>query len=144
MNDKEKRKAFEQAFAEGKVRVLFDTHDPNVGLPPEILDLPKEDGILAFDYSKNFTMPDFKVTGDGILATLEFGGVPQLTFVPWSSVRVIAMLAKVANGSEKDDQPKEDEIPIDDQFPDFSKDDDTTFEIDAEDRKWLSTTVAES
>lgn len=85
----DKRAAFEAAYDKGKVRVVFDMTVEGVEIPDAARKLSTDGRGLALDYSRTFHMPNFKVSDEGIGATLSFGNRPHWTFVPWAAVRVI-------------------------------------------------------
>ncbi len=89
----EKQIAFEAALDRGKVRVVLTKEHPDVLVPPHAKSFASK--LVALDYSKQFHMPGFKVTDEGIRATLSFGGQPHRTFVPWDAVLTILQNGEV-------------------------------------------------
>ena len=87
-----KRLAFETLMDSGKVRVLFIQRHPDAIVPEKA---QTDSSYLAFDYSKQFSMPGFKVSDEGIQAKLSFGGVTEYTFVPWDAVVALIQNGKV-------------------------------------------------
>ena len=83
----EKQLAFETALDRGKVRVVAAREHPDLLVPPHAKSFASK--LVALDYSKQFHMPGFKVTEEGIRATLSFGGQHHRTFVPWDAVLTI-------------------------------------------------------
>jgi stringent starvation protein B len=71
-----------------EARVHLDARRPGVILPARFL----SEAHLRLDYGYGFQppIPDLKIEDDGIRATLSFSRVAFSTFVPWTSVYVIA------------------------------------------------------
>jgi hypothetical protein len=95
---------FEQALGDyDKVRALVRRHE-GVILPENIKALwdSREEhgvGLIGLDYGLDMPIPitGFKVTEEGIYATLSFDRVPYPTFVPWDAIVALAGLDMHSN-----------------------------------------------
>lgn len=85
----EKRLAFETLLDQGRVRIWVDRLTEWVDVPSMIEGFGPEGRIVALNYSKQFHMPQFKVTDTGVTATLSFNNRPHMTIVPWEAVLVM-------------------------------------------------------
>lgn len=126
VTEADKRLAFETLYDSGKVRVVFDMLHEGVSVPERAKTKSKDGRLLAFDYSKRFAMPHFKVDDKGISASLTFGGPALFTFVPWRAVVGLAQEGKVMESWGLPEHKCEIE-----------------FTIAESDVKWLCQTVAE-
>lgn len=143
-----KQIAFETLLDSGKVRVLFLLDVEGVVVPDVAKAKSPNGRALALDYSRKFAMPSFKVDGTGIRAVLTFGGKSFMTFVPWSAVVGVVQDGKLMEawapdraasrgsaraapeGLQGGEDPSEDT-----QFIQFT--------VEADEAKWVITTVAE-
>src|SRR5688572_29421007 len=68
--------------------VHLDARRPGVLLPPHLSGEPHV--RLDYGYALQPSIPDLEVGDEGIRATLSFNRTPFATFVPWTSVYLIA------------------------------------------------------
>lgn len=141
-----KQIAFETLLDSGKVRVLFLLDVDGVVVPDVARAKSPNGRALALDYSRKFAMPSFKVDGTGIRAVLTFGGKSHMTFVPWSAVVGVVQDGKLMEAWAPDRADPRGGVASsgsvgaeggegDDQFIQFT--------VEADDAKWVISTVAE-
>lgn len=130
-----KQIAFETLLDSGKVRVLFLLDVEGVVVPDVAKAKSPNGRALALDYSRKFTMPSFKVDGTGIRAVLTFGGTSYMTFVPWAAVVGLAQEGKLMEAWAPPEGGTRSPLREDDTFIQFT--------VEADEAKWVTTTVAE-
>ena len=119
MNDK-KRVAFETAYGLGKVRVHFAVNHPDVTLPKVARERSPDGVNLALDYSSLFRLPSFKVTDEGLEATMMFGVRQYPTFIPWAAVSGLSQ-----GGEPLESWSSEHTVTL-------------SFDVAEKDRKWIT------
>lgn len=83
-----KKEVIQALLERAEARVHLDGRREGVILPDHL----RGDGHVRLDYGYGFSppIPDLVIDDQGIHATLSFRRVPFRTFVPWSSIYLIA------------------------------------------------------
>lgn len=90
---KDKYDVFAKLISRGMTRVVLDSTHPNVIVPDNFKNIVG----LQLDWSHRFKLPDFNYDEQGVRGSLNYGGVPFFTYIPWSSVSSIANNETVSN-----------------------------------------------
>jgi stringent starvation protein B len=100
MQHNQKRQVFE-LLLERESSVLV-TINPSKAVVPSWFAAQR---ALTLEYGLNISIPDLRVSSEGVSATLSFGRTPHHTHVPWDAVGMIADYA--GNGAIwQDDMPQ--------------------------------------